>query len=522
PSRGRDKDMQKPQSTPAPAARCAICGTPEQLLRCAKCKNIFYCSTAHQHLDWQSHRQDCRLLARQKQQQQQQQQQQQLQQQQQQQQINNNNSNSNKIQQLQHAVAATTLDVSGANCSTAQMMTPATQAQSWPNELDELLNYFGQPAMAPQAAAQSAGVSQHQVQQNHHHHQHNGEKSSSYQIGQADASFMGSGSERRYEDLCRNIINDMNQYGLSVVDDFLGMDKGLKILNEVRSMYNAGAFHDGQLVHNMRTDAQSSAVRGDKIRGDKIKWVGGHEPGCSNVWYLTNQIDSVVYRVNTMKDNGILGNYHIRERTRAMVACYPGSGTHYVMHVDNPNKDGRVITAIYYLNINWDAKESGGILRIRPTPGTTVADIEPKFDRLIFFWSDIRNPHEVQPAHRTRYAITVWYFDAKEREEALIRAKLENSKTNNASSIAQQAEPDSTTPASTAAAAAAAAAATATSSSSSSTSTPASATALASASAALSANKLALTPASMSTGSTGALNANVANSSCAVSNEICT
>ncbi|KAL7727209.1 hypothetical protein ACLKA6_004473 [Drosophila palustris] len=319
--------------------------------------------------------------------------------------------------------------------------------------------------------------------------------------------------ERRYEDLCRNIINDMNQYGLSVVDDFLGMEKGLKILNEVRSMYNAGAFHDGQLVHNMRTDTQSSAVRGDKIRGDKIKWVGGNEPGCSNVWYLTNQIDSVVYRVNTMKNNGILGNYHIRERTRAMVACYPGSGTHYVMHVDNPNKDGRVITAIYYLNINWDARESGGILRIRPTPGTTVADIEPKFDRLIFFWSDIRNPHEVQPAHRTRYAITVWYFDAKEREEALNRAKLENSKTNNVSSIAQQAEPDSTTTPAPAKVSAVAATSSSSSSASSSSISPASA----SASTALSTSK-ALTPASMNTGS-GALNANVANSSC---NEICT
>ncbi|XP_034489162.1 egl nine homolog 1 isoform X2 [Drosophila innubila] len=319
--------------------------------------------------------------------------------------------------------------------------------------------------------------------------------------------------ERRYEDLCRNIINDMNQYGLSVVDDFLGMEKGLKILNEVRSMYNAGAFHDGQLVHNMKPDAQFSAVRGDKIRGDKIKWVGGNEPGCSNVWYLTNQIDSVVYRVNTMKDNGILGNYHIRERTRAMVACYPGSGTHYVMHVDNPNKDGRVITAIYYLNINWDARESGGILRIRPTPGTTVADIEPKFDRLIFFWSDIRNPHEVQPAHRTRYAITVWYFDAKEREEALNHAKQENSKTNNVSSIAQQAEPDSTTTPAPTPAPAIVTAVAATSASSSITS------ASASSSTALSANK-ALTPASMNTGS-GALNANanVANSSC---NEICT
>ncbi|XP_034662269.1 egl nine homolog 1 isoform X1 [Drosophila subobscura] len=476
-NRNRDRDMETP--------RCSICGTTQQLLRCAKCKAIYYCSAAHQHMDWPNHRQDCRLLARQK----------------------NNNNKMQQMQQLQQAVAATTLEGSGAgaNCSTAQMMTPAHQAQSWPAEVDNLLNLLGQPG---QGGTQPSGDGS-QRQSHHHHHNHSGEKSSSYQIGLADASFMGSGSERRYEDLCRNIINDMNQYGLSVVDDFLGMETGLKILNEVRSMYNAGAFHDGQLVHNQKPDAPSSAVRGDKIRGDKIKWVGGNEPGCSNVWYLTNQIDSVVYRVNTMKDNGILGKYHIRERTRAMVACYPGSGTHYVMHVDNPNKDGRVITAIYYLNINWDARESGGILRIRPTPGTTVADIEPKFDRLIFFWSDKRNPHEVQPAHRTRYAITVWYFDAKEREEALNRAKLENSRTNNAiisstsqghaQSQAQQAEPDSTTtlpPPATVA--------TVTGASSSSSSAPA-----------------AVLPASMSTG-TGALNANVSSSSCAASSEICT
>lgn len=48
-----------------------------------------------------------------------------------------------------------------------------------------------------------------------------------------------------------------------------------------------------------------------------------------------------------------------------------------------------------------------------------VADIEPIFDRILFFWSDRRNPHEVQPAHRTRYAITLWYFDANEREMAV-------------------------------------------------------------------------------------------------------
>lgn len=71
-------------------------------------------------------------------------------------------------------------------------------------------------------------------------------------------------------------------------------------------------------------------------------------------------------------------------------------------------------------------KTVGGLLRIFPQGWENqVVDIEPILDRMVFFWSDRRNPHEVQPAFRTRYAITVWYFDAKEREEARIRHSKE-------------------------------------------------------------------------------------------------
>lgn len=40
-----------------------------------------------------------------------------------------------------------------------------------------------------------------------------------------------------------------------------------------------------------------------------------------------------------------------------MIAVYPGNGTRYVKHVDNPAKDGRCFTTIYYCNDNWKLAE---------------------------------------------------------------------------------------------------------------------------------------------------------------------
>lgn len=76
---------------------------------------------------------------------------------------------------------------------------------------------------------------------------------------------------------------------------------------------------------------------------------------------------------------------------------------------------------------SWFFQKNGGLLRIFPESWEDqVADIEPLFDRILFFWSDRRNPHEVQPAYKTRYAITLWYFDAAERNQAANRYQRES------------------------------------------------------------------------------------------------
>uniref|UniRef100_A0A3P9LYK8 hypoxia-inducible factor-proline dioxygenase n=1 Tax=Oryzias latipes TaxID=8090 RepID=A0A3P9LYK8_ORYLA len=202
------------------------------------------------------------------------------------------------------------------------------------------------------------------------------------------------------------IVPCMNTHGICVVNGFLGEETGLSVLGDVKALYETGKFTDGQLVSQ-----KSDSTR--DIRGDKIAWIEGREPGCEKIQFLMGRMDDLIRHCN-----GNLGNYTINGRTKAMVACYPGNGTGYVRHVDNPNGDGRCVTCIYYLNKDWTIKEHGGLLRIFPGGKAQFVDIEPKFDRLLLFWSDRRNPHEVQPAFATRYAITVWYFDADERARA--------------------------------------------------------------------------------------------------------
>lgn len=112
------------------------------------------------------------------------------------------------------------------------------------------------------------------------------------------------------DEVCRNVIRDMDDYGVCVVDNFLGPEEGMEVLKEVTGMYHTGVFQDGQLVSNkVKKDLKT-------IRGDQITWIDGKETSCQKIGKLISKVDAIIMRANRMPANGKIGNYTISGRTK--------------------------------------------------------------------------------------------------------------------------------------------------------------------------------------------------------------
>lgn len=155
-------------------------------------------------------------------------------------------------------------------------------------------------------------------------------------------------SASQLDSLSLMILHDLNQYGICVIDQFL--PNGAPVLAEVLQLYSAGTFSAGQVV------SSSAASAAGRIRGDQVVWLRGSEDNCQSIGQLITTFDELISRCNNQHPSkaGEFNKFDISGRTKAMVACYPGSFAKYVRHVDNPNGDGRCVTAIYYLNKNYD------------------------------------------------------------------------------------------------------------------------------------------------------------------------
>ena len=205
-------------------------------------------------------------------------------------------------------------------------------------------------------------------------------------------------------DLQQRVVQGLLQDDYCVVDGFLDSEAVHSIQQKVAQMNMREARTGGG-----RT-GQGESFTG--LRSDLIRWIGADLPEYP-------ELEKYVKHVNGFL-RGVLANVpelqqdHV-ERESVMAACYPGKGTLYSKHVDNPNSNGRVLTTILYLNDGWTPTD-GGCLRLHRSSCTI--DVEPLFNRWIVFWSDHRNLHEVLPSWAARYTVTIWYSRTREKVRA--------------------------------------------------------------------------------------------------------
>eukprot|EP00928_Gymnodinium_smaydae_P092334 TRINITY_DN7618_c1_g1_i1.p1 TRINITY_DN7618_c1_g1~~TRINITY_DN7618_c1_g1_i1.p1 ORF type:complete len:691 (+),score=135.88 TRINITY_DN7618_c1_g1_i1:158-2074(+) len=207
----------------------------------------------------------------------------------------------------------------------------------------------------------------------------------------------------------------LQRQGYVVLDGFLLEDQAEALRNEVLSAHAAGRLEASGLVDGSVQGREEATYRNAATRGDLVGWFAAD----GESWPHGRGLESYLRKVATLVTE--IANYapelkRITTRSQAMVACYPGDGARYVKHVDNDGKHAlcnkRVLTALIYLNAGWVNGDGGEIaIYDQEEQYKERRVVEPLCNRVLLFWSDARTPHEVRPACKSRYAITVWMLD---------------------------------------------------------------------------------------------------------------
>lgn len=266
------------------ASVCAVCNSGDNLLRCARCKLVYYCSKKHQKKDWKKHKLNC-----------------------------NNLDDDPKPLQIKCEQNLVNTVIKQTNSAIPREGSSETEVlSSRAEQLSPNLEFDFGTAEKSSTQKTLRSVSSTVPISGENIVQPSTSKMEDFpEMSLRPSTFPTFLDSSAMEEMCRNVIRDMDAYGVCVVDNFLGQERGQAVLAEVLNMYTRGVFKDGQLV-------SSTGRRGDikTIRGDQITWINGREKTCTNIGYLISQVDAIILRATKMSNNGKLGKYNIKARTK--------------------------------------------------------------------------------------------------------------------------------------------------------------------------------------------------------------
>lgn len=164
----------------------------------------------------------------------------------------------------------------------------------------------------------------------------------------------------------------------------------------------------GDEVRNLdRQDALRTAgigrgldqTRDRSVRRDKISWLPGDTAAQAALFAAFEAIRS------GLNQHLFLG----LKRFEAHYATYH-AGDFYRKHLDSfRGRASRVVSVVLYLNEHWQPADGGELQLFSADRDPQVCGrIAPELGRMAVFMSE-EIPHEVLPAHRTRYSVACWF-----------------------------------------------------------------------------------------------------------------
>lgn len=182
--------------------------------------------------------------------------------------------------------------------------------------------------------------------------------------------------------------------GYAIVPGFLAADTCRELAAECRQSWQQGEFRPAGVGRG-----EALRVR-PEIRSDLIRWFDSDDCGPQQGRWLA-LLEDYRQMLNRQLFLGLV-------EFEGHCALYP-PGSFYQRHLDQfRGVEQRTVTAILYLNEQWQT-EDGGQLRIYLDEEQTLTlDVLPEQGTLVTFLS-ANYWHEVLPARRERLSLTGWF-----------------------------------------------------------------------------------------------------------------
>lgn len=205
---------------------------------------------------------------------------------------------------------------------------------------------------------------------------------------------------RLYEQfLAQLLLATLKRVGVCVLQNFLPTTLAESVHGEMAGIFNTAV-------------EETKLTKGDlKYRTDEVSWVGANDAKYKSIHKLSHTFRRLIIsmgRLNELRPH----RFKITHQSHSQVSRFPkGCSVGYKPHVENPNKNGRLLSVAYFTNKDYTRIPDNGQVRFYLNDNTKYVEVEPSYNTAVIYWSDRRVIKEVLPSDtKDLFHITSWFF----------------------------------------------------------------------------------------------------------------